>query len=32
MAVEYNSTQEEVTDSLTEEELKGLVQVNAVDI
>ncbi|NWH82598.1 RDM1 protein, partial [Piaya cayana] len=27
VAVEYNSTQEEPTDSLTEEELKGLVQV-----
>ncbi|NXX98936.1 RDM1 protein, partial [Centropus bengalensis] len=32
VAVEYNSTQEELTDSLTEEELKGLVQVNPVDI
>ncbi|NXA43004.1 RDM1 protein, partial [Eudromia elegans] len=28
VAVEYNCTQEEPTDSLTEEELKGLVQVN----
>ncbi|NWH60178.1 RDM1 protein, partial [Geococcyx californianus] len=27
VAVEYNSTQEDLTDSLTEEELKGLVQV-----
>ncbi|NXA16794.1 RDM1 protein, partial [Sapayoa aenigma] len=27
VAVEYNSSQEEPTDSLTEEELKGLVQV-----
>lgn len=32
VAVEYNSTQEELTDSLTEEELKGLVQVKPVDI
>ncbi|NXW49423.1 RDM1 protein, partial [Nyctiprogne leucopyga] len=32
VAVEYNSTQEELTDSLTEEELKGLVEVNPVDI
>lgn len=32
VAVEYNSTQEELTDCLTEEELKGLVQVKAVDI
>ncbi|OPJ79570.1 hypothetical protein AV530_017108 [Patagioenas fasciata monilis] len=31
VAVEYNSTQEELTDSLTEEELKGLVQVKPVD-
>ncbi|XP_064329191.1 RAD52 motif-containing protein 1 isoform X4 [Phalacrocorax carbo] len=28
VAVEYNSTQEELTDSFTEEELKGLVQVS----
>ncbi|NWI10749.1 RDM1 protein, partial [Crypturellus soui] len=28
VAVEYNCTQEEPTDSLTEEELKGLIQVN----
>lgn len=32
VAVEYDSTQEELTDSLTEEDLKGLVQVKAVDI
>ena len=32
VAVEYSSSQEEPTDSLTEEELKGLVQVKAVDI
>lgn len=31
MAVEYNSFSEEPTDSLTEEELKGLVQVKAGD-
>ncbi|NXU91413.1 RDM1 protein, partial [Xiphorhynchus elegans] len=30
VAVEYDSSQEEPTDSLTEEELKGLVQVKAV--
>ncbi|NWY07825.1 RDM1 protein, partial [Nothoprocta ornata] len=28
VAVEYNCTQEEPTDSLTEEDLKGLIQVN----
>ncbi|XP_071674204.1 RAD52 motif-containing protein 1 isoform X2 [Patagioenas fasciata] len=32
VAVEYNSTQEELTDSLTEEELKGLVQVNELSL
>lgn len=32
VAVEYNSTQEEVTDSLTEEELKGLVQVGELSL
>lgn len=32
VVVEYNSSQEEPTDFLTEEELKGLVQVKAVDI
>lgn len=29
VAVEYSSSQEEPTDCLTEEELKGLVQVGA---
>lgn len=32
VAVEYNYTQEEPTDSLTEEELKGLVQVRPADV
>ncbi|NXC19396.1 RDM1 protein, partial [Corythaeola cristata] len=32
VAVEYNSTQEELTDSLTEDELKGLVQVNELSL
>ncbi|XP_068774888.1 RAD52 motif-containing protein 1 isoform X6 [Struthio camelus] len=32
VAVEYNSTQEEPTDSLTEEELKGLIQVNELSL
>ncbi|NXE82173.1 RDM1 protein, partial [Cochlearius cochlearius] len=32
VAVEYNSTQEELTDSLTEEELKGLVQVSELSL
>ncbi|KAM6295356.1 RAD52 motif-containing protein 1 [Aegotheles albertisi] len=32
VAVEYNSTPEELTDSLTEEELKGLVQVNELSL
>ncbi|XP_027555604.1 RAD52 motif-containing protein 1 isoform X2 [Neopelma chrysocephalum] len=32
VAVEYNSCQEEPTDSLTEEELKGLVQVNELSL
>ncbi|XP_030364507.1 RAD52 motif-containing protein 1-like isoform X1 [Strigops habroptila] len=32
VAVEYNSSQEEPTDSLTEEELKGLVQVNELSL
>nr|XP_047903752.1 RAD52 motif-containing protein 1 isoform X2 [Anser cygnoides] len=32
VAVEYNHTQEEPTDSLTEEELKGLVQVNELPL
>ncbi|NXU81740.1 RDM1 protein, partial [Oreotrochilus melanogaster] len=32
VAVEYNSTQEQLTDSLAEEELKGLVQVNEVSL
>uniref|UniRef100_A0A8B9TB65 RAD52 motif containing 1 n=1 Tax=Anas platyrhynchos TaxID=8839 RepID=A0A8B9TB65_ANAPL len=32
VAVEYNYTQEEPTDSLTEEELKGLVQVNELPL
>lgn len=32
VAVEYNHTQEEPTDSLTEEELKGLVQVRPADV
>ncbi|KAM6312289.1 LOW QUALITY PROTEIN: RAD52 motif-containing protein 1 [Podargus strigoides] len=32
VAVEYNSTQEELTDSLTDEELKGLVQVNELSL
>ncbi|KFO80905.1 RAD52 motif-containing protein 1 [Cuculus canorus] len=32
VAVEYNSTQEEPTDCLTEEELKGLVQVNELSL
>ncbi|XP_065507353.1 RAD52 motif-containing protein 1 isoform X7 [Caloenas nicobarica] len=32
VAVEYNSTLEELTDSLTEEELKGLVQVNELSL
>ncbi|KAK2512554.1 Rdm1 [Columba guinea] len=32
VAVEYNSTQEELTDSLTEEELKGLVQVHELSL
>ncbi|XP_074782730.1 RAD52 motif-containing protein 1 [Athene noctua] len=32
VAVEYNSSQEEPTDALTEEELKGLVQVNELSL
>ncbi|XP_005439542.2 RAD52 motif-containing protein 1 [Falco biarmicus] len=32
VAVEYNSSQEEPIDSLTEEELKGLVQVNELSL
>ncbi|XP_061874345.1 RAD52 motif-containing protein 1-like [Colius striatus] len=32
VAVEYNSSQEEPMDSLTEEELKGLVQVNELSL
>ncbi|KFQ56889.1 RAD52 motif-containing protein 1, partial [Nestor notabilis] len=32
VAVEYTSSQEEPTDSLTEEELKGLVQVNELSL
>ncbi|XP_010193052.1 PREDICTED: RAD52 motif-containing protein 1, partial [Mesitornis unicolor] len=32
VAVEYNSSQEEPTDCLTEEELKGLVQVNELSL
>ncbi|KAM6234037.1 RAD52 motif-containing protein 1 isoform 3-T3 [Spheniscus humboldti] len=32
VAVEYDSTQEELTDSLTEEELKGLVQVSELSL
>ncbi|NXP29699.1 RDM1 protein, partial [Scytalopus superciliaris] len=32
VAVEYDSSQEEPTDSLTEEELKGLVQVNELSL
>ncbi|NXM76112.1 RDM1 protein, partial [Serilophus lunatus] len=32
VAVEYNSSQEEPTDSLTEKELKGLVQVNDLSL
>ncbi|NWX50026.1 RDM1 protein, partial [Steatornis caripensis] len=32
VVVEYNSTQEELTDSLTEEEMKGLVQVNELSL
>ncbi|NXJ84944.1 RDM1 protein, partial [Trogon melanurus] len=32
VAVEYNSSQEEPTDSLTAEELKGLVQVNELSL
>ncbi|NXY78544.1 RDM1 protein, partial [Glareola pratincola] len=32
VAVEYNPTQEELTDSLTEEELKGLVQVSELSL
>ena len=32
VAVEYNSSQEEPADSLTEEELKGLVQVKPVGL
>ncbi|XP_075299776.1 RAD52 motif-containing protein 1 isoform X2 [Opisthocomus hoazin] len=32
VAVEYNSSQEEPADSLTEEELKGLVQVNGLSL
>lgn len=32
VAVEYNHAAEEPTDSLTEEELEGLVQVTAADI
>ncbi|XP_051496407.1 RAD52 motif-containing protein 1 isoform X2 [Apus apus] len=32
VAVEYNSTQEELTDSLPEEELKGLLQVNELSL
>ncbi|NXO52660.1 RDM1 protein, partial [Aramus guarauna] len=32
VAVEYNSTQEELADTLTEEELKGLVQVNELSL
>ncbi|NXO05428.1 RDM1 protein, partial [Rhinopomastus cyanomelas] len=32
VAVEYNSSQEEPTDSLTEEELKGLIQVNELSL
>ncbi|XP_074972885.1 RAD52 motif-containing protein 1 isoform X5 [Phalacrocorax aristotelis] len=32
VAVEYSSTQEELTDSFTEEELKGLVQVSELSL
>ncbi|NXF78461.1 RDM1 protein, partial [Sclerurus mexicanus] len=32
VAVEYDSSQEEPTDSLTEEELKGLIQVNELSL